>query len=210
MKKLVGSAYREILLLAASKTDSLSIDKSAMRDKKNIFVINGSASRNSSNEKLIDNFARLTKDIFCLTIFNYLKTLPHFDPELSTDKTPNVILEFRDNIKNADGILICTPEYVFSIPSGLKNAIEWCVSTTVFTDKPIGLITASASGQKGHEELQLIMKTVMTKFTNETTLLIQGVKGKINEQGEITDNKTLEDLTNFIDNYKTQIEIASR
>ena len=81
-----------------------------MRDKKNIFVINGSASKNSSNHKLIDNFAVLTKDSFNLTIFNELKTLPHFDPELSIDNTPKIILDFRDNIKKADGILICTPE----------------------------------------------------------------------------------------------------
>lgn len=181
-----------------------------MTDKKNVFVINGSASRNSSNQKLIENFVNLTRDYFSSTVFNDLKTLPHFDPELSIDDTPKLILDFRDNIKNADGILICTPEYIFSIPSGLKNAIEWCVSTTVFSDKSIGLITASASGQKGHEELQLIMKTVMTKFTDETTLLVQGVKSKINEQGEIIDKKTLQDLTNFIDAYKTQIEIACR
>ncbi len=177
-----------------------------MADKKNIFIINGSASRNSSNEKLIDNFAGLTKDYFSLTVFNDLKILPHFDPELSIGNTPRLILDFRDNIKNADGILICTPEYIFSIPSGLKNAIEWCVSTTVFSDKPIGLITASANGEKGHEELQLIMKTVMAKFTDQTTLLIQGVKGKINERGEITDSKTLEDLINFIDAFRVLIK----
>ena len=181
-----------------------------MTDKKNIFVINGSASQNSSNEKLIDNFINLTKDCFSLKVFNDLKTLPHFDPELSIENTPDVILEFRNNIKNADGILICTPEYIFSIPSGLKNAIEWCVSAIVFSDKPVGLITASASGQKGHEELQLIMKTIMTQFTEGTTLLIQGVKGKINEEGKITDNKTLQNLTNFIDAYKTLIKDASR
>ncbi len=176
-----------------------------MAVRKNIFVINGSASRNSSNEKLISNFVRLTENIFCLTVFNDLKKLPHFDPELSIDNTPKVIMELRDNIQNADGILICTPEYVFSIPSGLKNAIEWCVSTTVFSDKPTGLITASASGQKGHDELQLIMRTVMAQFTAETTLLIQGVKGKINEQGEITDNEILQNFTNFIEAYKTLI-----
>lgn len=50
---------------------------------KDIFVINGSASRNSSNQKLIDIFADLTKDIFNLKVFNGLKLLPHFDPELS-------------------------------------------------------------------------------------------------------------------------------
>lgn len=173
---------------------------------KKIFVINGSASKNSSNQKLIDNLASLTKDFFSLAIFEDLKTLPHFDPELSIDNTPREILAFRQNIKNANGILICSPEYVFSIPSGLKNAIEWCVSTTVFSDKPTGLITASANGEKGHEELQLIMKTVMAKFTLDTTILIQGIKGKINELGIITDDKTKAELTKFIDAFKQLTE----
>ena len=178
-----------------------------MSDRKNIFAINGSASRNSSNEKLINHIINLTKDYFNVTVFRDLKTLPPFDPELSVDNTPKIIIAFRESIQSADGILICTPEYVYSIPSGLKNAIEWCVSTTVFSDKPAGLITAAAGGQKGHEELQLIMKTVLTKFTEKTTLLIRGSKGKVNEQGEITDNKTLQDLANFINAYKRQVEI---
>jgi NAD(P)H-dependent FMN reductase len=62
---------------------------------KNIFVINGSASDNSSNQKLIDVFADLTKDFFRLTVFNDLKTLPHFDPELSINNTPKAILDFE-------------------------------------------------------------------------------------------------------------------
>ncbi|ULQ51730.1 NADPH-dependent FMN reductase [Flavihumibacter fluvii] len=180
-----------------------------MKSRKSIFAINGSASQNSSNEKLINNFCRLTNDVFDVTVFNDLKSLPHFDPELSVENTPIEILALRNKINSADGVLICTPEYVFSIPAGLKNAIEWCVSTTIFSGKPIGLITASASGQKGHEELQLIMKTVMAIFTDKTTLLIQGVKGKMNESGEITDNKTVEDFTNFVDQFKKQIEMAS-
>ncbi|MCK9403430.1 MAG: NAD(P)H-dependent oxidoreductase [Chitinophagaceae bacterium] len=195
--------------LVASITDNLRIDNLTMAEKKNIFVIIGSASQNSANQKLVDNFANLIKFDFNLTIFSDLKKLPHFDPELSSDNPPKLIVEFRELISKADGILISTPEYVFSIPSGLKNAIEWCVSTTVFSDKPIGLLTASAHGQKGHEELQLIMKTVMTKFTDETTLLIQGIKGKINEQGEITDTKTTDDLTKFINAFKTLIKNAS-
>ncbi|HEV8080525.1 MAG TPA: NADPH-dependent FMN reductase [Chitinophagaceae bacterium] len=194
--------------ISGKHKDSLRIGKSTMTEKKKIFVIIGSASQNSANQKLVDNFASLTKDNFNLTIFNDLKTLPHFDPKLSTDNSPTIITEFRNAIENADGILICTPEYIFSIPSGLKNAIEWCVSTTVFSDKPIGLITASASGQKGHEELQMIMKTVMTNFTDETTLLIQGIKGKINDKGEIIDSKTKDDLLRFIKAYKTLIKNA--
>jgi NAD(P)H-dependent FMN reductase len=177
-------------------------------EKHKILVINGSASENSANQKLIDRFMELTAAFFDLTVFSSLKTLPHFDPELSIEGTPKAILDFRDNINNADGVLICTPEYVFSIPSGLKNAIEWCVSTTVFSDKPIGLITASANGEKGHEELQLIMKTLVTKSTEETSLLIRGVKGKLDRQGKIIDEKTKDDLNRFIEAFKTLVKTA--
>ncbi|WP_281226045.1 NADPH-dependent FMN reductase [Flavobacterium aquiphilum] len=172
---------------------------------KKILAINGSASDNSSNQKLIEIFADMTKDYFSLKVFDDLKSLPHFNPELSTDNTPEAILKFRQEIEMADGILICTLEYVFSIPSGLKNAIEWCVSTTVFSEKPTAIITASASGEKGHEELQLIMKTLMAKFTPETTLLIQGIKGKIDAQG-LLDTSTKKDLANFTDAFKKLIE----
>ncbi len=177
-----------------------------MTGKKNIFAIIGSASSDSANEKLANNLVELTKEFFKFSFFKDLKTLPHFEPELSVNNLPKEIIKFRKNIENADGIIICTPEYVFSIPSGLKNAIEWCVSTNIFTGKPIGLITASANGQKGHEELQLIMKTVMTIFTEETTLLIQGIKGKINKEGIIADKKIIEDLSKFISAFKTLIE----
>lgn len=176
-----------------------------MTEKKNIFIIIGSASDNSTNQKLIENFVRLTKEELDCVIYTDLKTLPHFDPQLSSQNPPKEIVEFREKVENADGIIICTPEYVFSIPSGLKNVLEWCVSTTVFSDKPTGLITASASGQKAHEELQLIMKTIMAKFTDETTLLIEGIKGKINEKGEITDSKTSEDLIRFANQFKILI-----
>jgi NAD(P)H-dependent FMN reductase len=175
-------------------------------DKKfNVFAIIGSASRNSANLKLVENFARVTKDFFDVNIFNELKSLPHFDPELSSENPPDIITEFRNSIATANGVLICTPEYIFNIPSGLKNAIEWCVSTTVFSDKPTGIITASAHGAKGHEELQLIMRTIAAKFSEDTTLLIHGIKGKINDDGEITCEETKSAFNKFIEAYKTLI-----
>jgi chromate reductase, NAD(P)H dehydrogenase (quinone) len=174
-----------------------------MAKKKNILAIIGSASSNSTNLKLVEKIASLTSEDFNLLIYNDLKTLPHFDPELSTNRAPKSIIEFRQSIEQADGIIICTPEYVFSIPSGLKNAIEWCIATTIFTDKPIGLITASLSGQKGHEELQLIMKTAMAKFTEKTCMLIQGIKSKFDEQNNLKDSETIEKLISFIEAFKS-------
>jgi chromate reductase len=174
---------------------------------KRILVINGSASANSSNQQLVHHFAELVKGVFSVAIFNELKTLPHFDPELSTGNTPKKVLDFRRQVETADGIVICTPEYVFSIPSGLKNAIEWCVATTVFSGKPTGLITASANGEKGHAELQLIMQTLMADFTPETTLLVPGVKGKIDQEGNITDLPTKNVLAAFTEAF---IQLVNR
>lgn len=173
-----------------------------MNGKKNIFVIIGSAGYNSANRKLVDNLESLTAEDFNLIIYDSLKTLPHFDPELSAASLPEEVIQFMNKVETADGILISTPEYVFSIPSGLKNAIEWCVATTVFSGKPLGMITASANGEKGHEELLLIMETMMARFNKETTLLIQGIKGKINEHGQISDAKTREDIAKFIEAFK--------
>lgn len=179
-----------------------------MAEKKQILAIVGSASENSANQKLVEYIIRLMEAEFGFKVISNLKTLPHFDPAFASHNTPEEIIAFRTAIEKADGILICTPEYIFSIPSGLKNAIEWCVSTTVFSDKPIGLITASASGQKAHEELQLIMKTVMTIFSEETTLLIQGMKGKMNAEGQITDGKTKEEVARFVEAYRRQVSLS--
>ena len=174
--------------------------------KKNILAIVGSASKNSSNLKLVQKISVLTQDDFDITIFERLSSLPHFDPDLSVGDTPQIILDFRQLIKKSNGVIICTPEYVFSIPGSLKNAIEWCVATTVFSKKPVGLITASASGEKGHEELKLIMRTIEALFTNDTTLLIKGIKGKITESGNINDDRTSEQLTVFIAAFKKLVE----
>lgn len=177
-----------------------------MVNKKSIIAINGSASKNSTNLALLKLLAAFSKEYFELIIIESLNHLPHFQTELSLENTPQVILEFRKQIQESDGILICTPEYVFSIPSGLKNALEWCVSTTVFSNKPCALITASASGEKAHEELQLIMKTIEAIFTADTTSLIQGIKGKINKQGQIKDQSIIAELERLIMNLNFLIK----
>ncbi|WP_298782671.1 NADPH-dependent FMN reductase [uncultured Polaribacter sp.] len=177
-----------------------------MIEKKNIIGICGSASPNSANLSILKWIAESNKSDFNLEIIDDLTGLPHFKTELTDKNVPKQVVDFRNKIENADGIIICTPEYVFSIPSGLKNIVEWCVSTTVFSDKPIGIITASANGKKGHEELKLIMETIQTNFTDETTLLIQGVKGKIDKNGEIVNQSTENELRKLIESFNTLIE----
>lgn len=74
-----------------------------------------------------------------MELIDDLSTFPHFRTEQTDTNVPEKIIKFREQVANADGIVISTPEYVFSIPSGLKNILEWCVSTTIFSDKPVSI-----------------------------------------------------------------------
>ncbi|WP_228520428.1 NAD(P)H-dependent oxidoreductase [Flavobacterium sp. CSZ] len=169
-----------------------------------IFAITGSTRNNSSNYKLLKFISEQIKDSFEVEIFEGLAQLPHFNPDLDTENPPEEVLFFRNKIKKADGVIICTPEYVFSLPGSLKNALEWCVSTTIFSDKKVGLITASASGEMAHEQLILIMKTLEAQFTDETLLLIQGIRGKIDHDAKVVNESALKALKDFIYNFENQ------
>lgn len=165
--------------------------------KKKIFAISGSTRSQSANAQLLRLIADLSKDQYECTLFEGLATLPHFNPDLDS-AIPAEVLAFRAQMEDADGVLICTPEYVFSLPGSLKNALEWMVSTTILSGKPTGLITASASGKKGHVELALVMKTIGAKFNHKTRLLISGIKGKLDRNGQLTDEKTRIELQAFL------------
>ena len=174
--------------------------------KKKILAISGSTRKNSSNFKILEFISKNINKEFEVEIFEDLENIPHFNPDLDTENPPEAVIQFRNKIDAAAGVVICTPEYVFSLPGSLKNALEWCVSTTVFSHKKVGLITASASGEKGHEQLGLIMKTIEAGFTDQTQLLIQGIRGKLGTDGTITDEKTLCNLVVFVRNFEKQIE----
>jgi len=169
-----------------------------------ILAITGSTRKNSSNYKILKYISEEIKPEFEVEIFEDLADIPHFNPDLDNENLPKEVKDFRNKITSADGVIICTPEYVFSLPGSLKNALEWCVSTTIFSSKKTGLITASASGEMGHEQLILVMKTLEAKFDDSTKLLIQGVRGKINEEGKIINEETEIALLSFINSFERQ------
>ncbi len=162
--------------------------------KKQILAISGSTKKKSSNEAIIRLIADFFKNEIDLELFDGIDTLPHFNPDLDQEEPPAVVAYFREKIQKADGVLICTPEYVFSLPGSLKNAIEWNVSTTNFSNKPVAIIVAAASGEKALESLALIMTTIEARLPDESKLLIKGVKGKINSSGEIQYQTTISQI----------------
>ena len=69
--------------------------------------------------------------------------LPHFNPELDLDDIDTTVANWRRLLKEANGVLICTPEYAKGVPGSLKNALDWVVSSGEFVNKPVAVISAS-------------------------------------------------------------------
>lgn len=174
-----------------------------MSDRKKIIIIIGSATKNSSNFKLMQK-ALETKTNVDFIIYDDLSILPHFDTELTNNNTPAEVLKIREDIDTSAGVLFSTPEYIFSIPSRVKNLLEWCVSTTIFSEKLVGVVTASANGEKGHEELLLILKTLGAKV-DDHQLLIKGIKGRFDKNGSI-ENNTFTKISKFMTNFEKSID----
>jgi chromate reductase len=171
--------------------------------KKKILAISGSTRKDSSNDQLIKLISELSAGVFEISLFDISK-LPYFSQDIDNGALPKSVIDLRKAIEMADGVLICTPEYVFSIPGILKNALEWTVSTIVFSDKPTAVITASSSGIKCHESLLLVMETLGTKLPGDSTLLIQSIKSKLID-GKMKDETTFQQLKKLIHSLNQSI-----
>ncbi|HET6993671.1 MAG TPA: NAD(P)H-dependent oxidoreductase [Chitinophagaceae bacterium] len=166
-------------------------------NRKKILAIPGSTRQFSTNLSLVHAIHDLFPDQLDIKIFPGLASIPHFNPDLDTATPPPEVLEFRKQLKEADGILICTPEYAMGVPGTLKNAIDWTVSSMEFSHKPVALITASSSGQKAHYSLLETLKVIESEIPDDSQLLISFVKTKV-KGDKIVDDNTLEQVRKLI------------
>ncbi|HET6226104.1 MAG TPA: NADPH-dependent FMN reductase [Bacteroidia bacterium] len=162
-----------------------------MPDKKKILAISGSTREKSSNSNLIQWIIN-TYSQLDFTIYKDLANLPHFNVDLDIAQAPAAVVELRKALAEADGVLICTPEYAMGVPGSLKNLLDWTVSTGDFSHRPTVVITASTSGEKAHESLLGTLRVIEAKIEDTATLLISHIKAKVNANPEITDEHTKE------------------
>src|SRR5207302_6515138 len=94
-----------------------------------------------------------------LEIFDKVGEFPLYNQDDEV-KIPEIIKEFKDKIKSADAILMVTPEYNFSIPGYLKNALDWATrpfGDNSFDDKPAAIMSASP-GILGGVKAQYVLR----------------------------------------------------
>ncbi|SFN99199.1 chromate reductase [Variovorax sp. PDC80] len=91
-----------------------------------------------------------------------LDDIPMYNQDLFDAGLPPSVRVLRDRIKSADGVLIVTPEYNFSVPAVLKNAIDWCsrAPDQSFQDKPVAIFSA-ATGPLGGARVQYDLRRIL-------------------------------------------------
>ncbi len=151
-----------------------------------ILVIPGSLRAASSSNLILQAIISFSPKDSEIEVYDAVGKLPHFnDPE----NDPKEVIDFKESIRRAEAVLICTPEYAFGIPGSLKNALDWTVGSGEFVGKPVGIITASSQGEKGHAALLLVMTAISAAIIDDASILISSVRARLDSDGKIKDKE---------------------
>lgn len=124
-----------------------------------------------------------------------IRDIPLFDGDVLARGVPEAVAALTHRIRQCDGLVIATPEYNFSIPGVLKNAIDWVSrgDDQPLNGKPVAILSASP-GPLGGARVQYDLRKVML-FVNAMVLIkpevfIGAAAGKFSASGECTDEPT--------------------
>jgi len=164
-------------------------------DKKiKILGFAGSLRKGSYNRSLLSAALEMVPKEATLEIFD-LEGIPPFNQDLE-NQSPEKVMEFKAKIRAADAILMATPEYNYSIPGVLKNAIDWAsrpYGDNAFDGKPVAMMGASV-GMLGTARAQYHLRQSFVFLNmhplNQPEVMVPFVQEKINQNGKVTDEKT--------------------
>ena len=164
---------------------------------------------NSINRKLALALAKLGADKFDAN-FVRIDHLPMFNQDLEGSLPPEVV-RYKNELAQADGILIVTPEHDRSIPAVLKSAVDWGArpyGQNSWAGKP-AFITGTSPGAIGSAIAQQHLRSVMVSLG---VILMGGEAyvtfkpNLIDERGNIADESTQKFLQGFVDRFATLVE----
>lgn len=185
-----------------------------MREGKiSILGFAGSLRKGSYNRGLLRAAAEMVPDGAELEIFD-LEGIPPFNQDLE-NRPVEKVKEFKARIRAADALLIATPEYNYSIPGVLKNAIDNASRPygDSALDGKLAAIMGASIGMLGTARAQYHLRqsfVFLNMFTlNQPEVMVPFAQDKFDEQGKLTDEKTrkkvkelLEALVNFTRGHK--------
>ncbi|MEO6938666.1 MAG: NAD(P)H-dependent oxidoreductase [Candidatus Kapaibacterium sp.] len=159
--------------------------------------ISGSLRKGSYNTALLHAARELMPDGMTMEIADF-SGLPIFNadedqPPPSSAQAPAIVQAFRDTLRAADALVIASPEYNYSIPGGLKNAIDWASRPprdSSLNGKPLAIMGATTS-LLGTARMQYHLRQVCV-FTNmfplnKPEVFVAKAQEKFDAEGKLID-----------------------
>ena len=170
-----------------------------------VLAFSGSLRKASYNRLLLDKLILLAPKTVTIDRFD-ISPIPLYNEDLEVQNYPETVTDFKNRIRNADGIIIVTPEYNYSIPGVLKNALDWASRPPTeipFIGKPCAILGTSIS-QFGSVRSQLHLRQVLfalgVRLMNTPEIYVPKAK-ELFATGELTDERTINHLVKFWDAF---------
>jgi chromate reductase, NAD(P)H dehydrogenase (quinone) len=161
-----------------------------------ILGIAGSLRRDSYNRATLRAATELAPEGASIDVFE-LDGLPGFNQD-EEQNPPAKVVELKRRIREADAILFVTPEYNYSVPGVLKNAIDWAsrpYGDSAWNGKPAAIMGASI-GAIGTARAQYHLRQMMVFLNmfpiNQPEVMIGNASKRFDAQGNLTDEGTKE------------------
>ncbi len=177
----------------------------------NILVLLGSL-RNGSYNRMAMNSAEAVAPKEMQFEFAEIGDLPLYNQDVENAGIPAPVVRLKDQIRKADGLLFVTPEYNYSMPGVLKNAIDWASrppKENPFNGKPCAIMSASTGmggGAKAQYHLRQSCVFINVIPMNRPEVIITKAMEKFDAEGTLTDEATKKIVTAFMQSFKEWVE----
>lgn len=157
-------------------------------------VLVGSVRRGSFNAALARALAGLAPDGVSIEILPSVAEMPIYDGDIEAAGIPGQVSAVGDRVQAADALVIVTPEYNYSVPGGLKNAIDWLsrLKTQPTKRKPTLIMSASPStmgGARSQYHLRQVLVAIDCLVMNVPEVMVAQAHTKVAD-GILTDQGT--------------------
>ena len=163
----------------------------------NVVSICGSLRKGSYNASLMRALSPLAPANMTITPAPSFAEIPVYNFDIqNASGFPATVTAWADAIRTADGVIICSPEYNWSIPGGLKNAIDWVsrMKDQPFKDKPVSIQSAATGllgGGRMQQHLRSSLISVDALIFGRPEVIVTFAAQKFDEQsGELKDQAT--------------------
>ena len=173
-------------------------------NKLKIIGFAGSLRKGSYNRSLLRSAGQLLPQDTILEIFD-LSDIPPFNQDLEANM-PAKVNEFKSKIRESDALLIATPEYNYSVPGVLKNAIDYAsrpYGDNPFDDKPVAIMSASVGmlgGARAQYHLRQMFVFLNMHPINAPEVIVTSASNKFDAEGNLLDENTKKFLTQLLQN----------